>query len=214
MDASVANLRKDYSFKELSEKELNPNPFVQFKAWFEGVLEAQLPEPNAMTLATATSDGKPSARMVLLKDYDELGFVFYTNYESQKGQQLLESPWAALVFWWPELERQVRIEGRVEKVSAAESDAYFHSRPQNSQLGAWVSSQSQVITSREVLEQRLQQLQQEYENKQIPRPPHWGGFRVIPNEIEFWQGRPNRLHDRLVYRRSEEGNWLIQRLSP
>lgn len=214
MDANVANLRREYSFKGLSEKELHPNPFVQFKTWFEGVLKAQLPEPNAMTLATATSDGKPSARMVLLKDYDERGFVFYTNYESYKGQQLLESPWAALVFWWPELERQVRVEGRVEKASGAESDAYFHSRPQSSQLGAWVSHQSQVIASREVLEQRLQQLHQEYENKKIPRPPHWGGFRVIPNEIEFWQGRPNRLHDRLLYRFGEQGNWLIQRLSP
>jgi pyridoxamine 5'-phosphate oxidase len=152
--------------------------------------------------------------MLLLKDYDERGFVFYTNYESHKGQQLRENPWGALVFWWAELERQVRIEGRVEKVAEAESDEYFRSRPKGSQLGAWASNQSQVIDSREVLEQRLQQLKEEYENKELSRPPHWGGFRVIPDEIEFWQGRPSRLHDRLLYRRGEDGNWTIQRLSP
>jgi pyridoxamine 5'-phosphate oxidase len=152
--------------------------------------------------------------MVLLKDYDERGFVFYTNYESHKGQQLVNNPWGAIAFWWAELERQVRIEGRIEKVPPAESDAYFHSRPKDSQLGAWASNQSQVIDSREVLEQRLQQLKEEYENKEVPRPPHWGGFRVIPAEIEFWQGRPSRLHDRLLYRRCENGSWAIQRLSP
>jgi pyridoxamine 5'-phosphate oxidase len=152
--------------------------------------------------------------MVLLKDYDEQGFVFYTNYESHKGQQLLQNPWGAITFWWAELERQVRIEGRVAQVSAAESDEYFHSRPRNSQLGAWVSAQSQVINNREVLEERLQQLEKEYKNKEIPRPPHWGGFRVIPTAIEFWQGRPSRLHDRLLYRCSEDGTWKIQRLSP
>lgn len=214
MDTSVADLRKEYTFQGLKETDAYPNPFDQFKAWFDQALAADLPEPNAMTIATATSDGKPSARMVLLKDYDERGFVFFTNYESHKGQQLEENPWGALVFWWAELERQVRIEGLVEKTSPPESDIYFHSRPENSQLGAWVSNQSQVIDSREVLEQRLQQLKEEYENKQIPRPQHWGGFRVIPTEIEFWQGRPSRLHDRLLYRRSEEGSWVMQRLSP
>lgn len=214
MDASVADLRKEYTLQGLSETEVHPDPLEQFKIWFDQALAAQLPEPNAMTVATTRSDGRPSARIVLLKDYDERGFVFYTNYESHKGQQLVENPRAAIVFWWAELERQVRIEGRVEKVSAAESDAYFHSRPKGSQLGAWASNQSQAIDSREVLEQRLQQLKEEYENKEVPRPPHWGGFRVIPAEIEFWQGRPNRLHDRLLYQRSEDGSWSIQRLSP
>ena len=214
MDTRVADLRKEYTFQGLSETDAHLNPFEQFKIWFDQALFAQLPEPNAMTIATATTNGKPSARMVLLKDYDERGFVFYTNYESNKGQQLVENPWGAIAFWWAELERQVRIEGRVEKVSPAESDAYFHSRPKASQLGAWASNQSQVIDSREVLERRLQQLKEEYENKEVPRPPNWGGFRVIPTEIEFWQGRPSRLHDRLLYQRSEDGSWRIQRLSP
>ena len=214
MDTRVADLRKEYTFQGLSETDVHPNPFEQFKIWFDQALFAQLPEPNAMTIATATTNGKPSARMVLLKDYDERGFVFYTNYESNKGQQLVENPWGAIAFWWAELERQVRIEGRVEKVSPAESEAYFHSRPKASQLGAWASNQSQVIDSREVLERRLQQLKEEYENKEVPRPPNWGGFRVIPTEIEFWQGRPSRLHDRLLYQRSDDGSWRIQRLSP
>ena len=214
MDTSVADLRKEYTLQGLRETDVNPNPFEQFKIWFEQALSAQLPEPNAMTIATATPDGKPYARIVLLKDYDDRGFVFYTNYESHKGQQLIENPWGAIAFWWAELERQVRIEGRVEQVSQVESDEYFHSRPKGSQLGAWASNQSQVIDSRDVLEQRLQQLKEEYENNEVPRPPHWGGFRVIPDEIEFWQGRPSRLHDRLLYRRSEEGSWVMQRLSP
>jgi pyridoxamine 5'-phosphate oxidase len=214
MDTSVADLRREYTFQGLSEMDVHPNPFEQFKTWFDQAVAAQLPEPNAMTIATVTSDGKPSARIVLLKDYDERGFVFYTNYKSHKGQQLVENPWGAIAFWWAQLERQVRIEGRVEKVSPAESDAYFHSRPLGSQLGAWVSNQSQVIESREVLEQRLQKLKEEYDNKEVPRPPHWGGFRVIPSEIEFWQGRPSRLHDRLLYQRAEDGSWKIQRLSP
>ncbi len=214
MDTSVANLRREYTFQGLSETDVNPNPFEQFKLWFDQALAARLPEPNAMTIATASLDGKPSARMVLLKDYDERGFVFYTNYDSQKGQHLRENPWGAIIFWWAELERQVRIEGRVEKVSEAESEAYFRSRPQGSQLGAWVSDQSQIIDSREVLEERLQQLKEKYENQEVPRPPHWGGFRVIPDKIEFWQGRPSRLHDRLLYQREENGTWTIQRLSP
>ncbi len=214
MDTRVADLRKEYTLQGLSETDAKPNPFEQFKIWFDQAVAAGLPEPNAMTIATATLDGKPSARMVLLKDYDERGFVFYTNYESHKGQQLRQNPWGALGFWWAELERQVRIEGRVEQVSDAEADKYFHSRPKASQLGAWASNQSQVIESREVLEQRLQQLKEEYENKEVPRPPHWGGFRVIPDEFEFWQGRPSRLHDRLLYRRGEQSNWTIQRLSP
>ncbi|MBE9127274.1 MULTISPECIES: pyridoxamine 5'-phosphate oxidase [unclassified Coleofasciculus] len=214
MDTRVADLRKEYTLQGLTETDVHPNPFEEFKIWFNQALAAQLPEPNAMTLATATSEGKPSARIVLLKNFDERGFVFFTNYESHKGQQLRDNPWGAIAFWWAQLERQVRIEGRVEQVSSAESDAYFQSRPKESQLGAWASLQSQVIESREVLEQRLQQLQKEYGDKKVPRPPQWGGFRLIPSEIEFWQGRPSRLHDRLLYQRGEDGNWIIQRLSP
>ncbi|MGK7877475.1 MAG: pyridoxamine 5'-phosphate oxidase [Xenococcaceae cyanobacterium] len=214
MNISVADLRQNYTRAGLSEADADPNPFKQFKTWFQQAVLAQLPEPNAMTIATTTSDGKPSARMVLLKDFDERGFVFYTNYESIKGQQLVANPWAALVFWWVQLERQVRIEGRVEKITPTESNAYFQSRPRDSQLSAWASNQSQVIDSREVLEQQLEELKQKYADKEIPRPPYWGGFRVIPSEIEFWQGRPNRLHDRLRYRLVEDGSWIRERLSP
>jgi pyridoxamine 5'-phosphate oxidase len=214
MHPTIADIRKDYTLEDLSETEVDPNPFLQFKQWFEQALTAQLPEPNAMTIATAMPDGKPSARMVLLKDFDQRGFVFFTNYNSRKGQEMAENPQAALVFWWAELERQVRITGHVEKVSQTESDKYFYSRPENSRLGAWASHQSQVIASREVLEQSLQELQHQYDNQDIPRPSHWGGLRVIPTEIEFWQGRPNRLHDRLLYTRLDEQNWKIQRLSP
>ncbi len=214
MDHTIANLRKDYSLEGLSETEVNNNPFIQFKKWFEQALAAQLPEPNAMTIATATPDGKPSARMVLLKDFDHRGFVFFTNYNSRKGQELAENPQAALVFWWAELERQVRISGRVEKVSENESDRYYYSRPASSRLGAWVSNQSEVIESREVLEKSWLDFRRQYENQEIPRPPHWGGLRVIPAEIEFWQGRPSRLHDRLLYTRLDNGIWKIERLSP
>ncbi|MEH2171124.1 MAG: pyridoxamine 5'-phosphate oxidase [Nostoc sp.] len=214
MDKTVADLRKNYTLEGLSELEVELNPFIQFQKWFDRALAAQLPEPNAMTIATATPDGKPSARMVLLKDFDQRGFTFFTNYNSHKGQELAENPQAALVFWWAELERQVRISGYVEKVSETESDQYFHSRPTNSRLGAWVSNQSEVIESREVLERRLQEFQSKYENQEILRPPHWGGLRVIPTEIEFWQGRPSRLHDRLLYSRLDNSTWNIERLSP
>jgi len=214
MDTSVAALRKDYTLKGLSETDADPNPFKQFDQWFDQALQAQLPEPNAMTVATVAKDGKPRARMVLLKQFDQQGFVFYTNYKSHKGQELEDNAQAALVFWWAELERQVRIEGRVEKVSDQQSDQYFYSRPLSSRLGAWASSQSQVIESREVLADRLKQLETEYENQDVPRPPYWGGFRVVPTVMEFWQGRPSRLHDRLQYRRFNETDWLIERLSP
>ena len=214
MKLSVAELRQNYTLAGLSEADADRNPIDQFKTWFEQAVAAELPEPNAMTLATATRDGKPSARMVLLKDYDEQGFVFYSNYNSLKGQQLAQNSKAALVFWWAQLERQVRIEGEVEQLSAQESDAYFHSRPWSSQLGAWASNQSQVIISREVLDRKLEELKAQYADKEIPRPPHWGGFRVIPLVIEFWQGRPSRLHDRLCYRLIKDGEWVQERLSP
>lgn len=210
---AIADLRSDYRLKALLETEVNANPIQQFQLWFEQAVQAALPEPNAMTLATVSAAGKPAARIVLLKGFGEQGFVFYTNYQSQKGQELAKTPWAALVFWWAELERQVRIEGRVSKVSDAETETYFYSRPRGSQLGAWASEQSQVICDRTVLEQRLQDLEQQYQHQSIPRPPHWGGYRLQPDLIEFWQGRPNRLHDRLCYQRQDQ-SWTIQRLSP
>ncbi len=213
MDPSVANLRQEYVRGELNETEVDANPFQQFRYWFEQAIAAQLPEPNAMTLATATPDAVPSARIVLLKDFDDQGFVFYTNYDSRKGQEIARNPQAALVFWWTALERQVRIEGAVERVSSPESDAYFQSRPLGSRLGAWASPQSQ-ITRREDLEHRLQVLKSQYsEQSAIPRPTHWGGYRLRPRAIEFWQGRPNRLHDRILYQQMDE-SWQIQRLAP
>lgn len=211
---SIADLRREYTQHGLSESEVAADPFAQFRAWFDHALAAQLPEPNAMTLATATPDGKPSARVVLLKGFDQRGFVFYTNYQSRKGNEIEGSRWAALVFFWPELERQVRVEGRVERVSPQESDDYFASRPAGSRLGAWVSPQSQVISGRDVLEQRLSAFTSQFEDQDIPRPQHWGGYRVVPTAIEFWQGRPNRLHDRLRYRLNDDQRWILERLAP
>ena len=210
---SFSDLRKDYVSSGLSEASLDPNPFQQFSKWFQQALDAALPEPNAMTLATATREGKASARIVLLKSFDERGLVFYTNYESQKGRELAENPYAALVFHWIELERQVCAAGQVIRVSREESENYFRSRPVGSQLGAWASRQSQVIGGREILEDRLKQLEKDYRNKLIPLPPDWGGLRLAPEMIEFWQGRPNRLHDRLRYRLQDK-RWLIERLAP
>jgi len=198
----------------LEETDVDANPFVQFRAWLAEATAANIVEAGAMTLATATRAGKPSARMVVLRGLDERGFVYYTNYESRKAHELDENPWASLVFYWVELHRQVRVEGRVEKVSAQESDAYFDSRPADSRLAAAVSAQSRIIESREQLEARLRELQQEFPGRAIPRPPFWGGYRVIPEVFEFWRGQPNRLHDRLRYRLQHDGTWLIERLAP
>jgi pyridoxamine 5'-phosphate oxidase len=209
---SIADLRKDYTQTGLEQGD--PSPFKQFELWFNQALAADLLEPNAMTLATVTSEGKPDARIVLLKGFDDRGFVFYTNYLSHKGQELAANPHAALVFLWGDLERQVRVVGRVEKANDLEADTYFQSRPLGSRLGAWASTQSEVIASREFLEARMAALEKEYEGKEIPRPDHWGGFRVVPTELEFWQGRPSRLHDRLRYRLQENGVWEIDRLAP
>jgi pyridoxamine 5'-phosphate oxidase len=210
----VARLREEYTRAGLKESDTDPNPIEQFRAWFDEALAANLHEPNAMTLATATPEGRPSARVVLLKGFDERGFVFYTNYEGRKSGELEANPRCALDFYWGELERQVRIEGRAGRIPDGESDAYFTGRPRGSQLGAWVSEQSRPVADRGVLERRLRELEAEYEGREVPRPPFWGGYRVEPEVIEFWQGRENRLHDRLVYRRSGNGGWRLERLQP
>lgn len=190
------------------------NPIKQFQRWLDDAIAACIVIPNAMTLATATPDGKPSARLVLLKHADDRGFVFYTNYNSRKGRELALNPYAALVFSWIELERQVRIEGIVEKVPPEEADVYFTTRPRDSQLSAHASPQSEVIESRNVLDHRMKELSKQYRSKDVPRPPHWGGYRLVPSVIEFWQGRKSRLHDRIEYRRSSDGAWDIRRLAP
>ena len=210
----VARLRQEYTRAGLRESDADPNPIEQFRRWFDEALAADLHEPNAVTVATATPEARPSARIVLLKGFDERGFVFYTSYEGRKSGELETNPYAALVFYWGELERQVRIEGRVSRVSEEESDAYFEGRPRGSQLGAWVSEQSRPVEDRGALEERLRELEAEYDGREVPRPPFWGGYRVEPETIEFWQGRENRLHDRLRYRRSERGGWRRERLQP
>lgn len=210
---SVADLRRDYSHASLSEHEVDPDPIRQFGVWFHQAVDAQMPEPNAMSLATVGSDGRPSLRIVLLKDFDERGFTFYTNYESRKGENLLNNPQAALTFHWVELERQVRIEGRVERVAAKESDAYFGIRPVKSRIGAHASAQSRPIASREQLERQFEEASAKF-GDHPPRPAHWGGYRLLPDWMEFWQGRRSRLHDRIVYTRQADGSWGRQRLQP
>ena len=211
MDA--ASLRREYTLFGLNEADMASDPIAQFHEWFEKVVEANLHEPNAVILATATGSGRPSARTVLLKGYDERGFVFYTNYEGRKARELEANPACALLFYWGELERQVRIEGRANRLPGEESDAYFASRPRGSRLGAWASEQSRPVEDRGVLEERVRELEAEYEGREVPRPPFWGGYRVEHEIVEFWQGRENRLHDRLVYRRNA-GGWEMERLQP
>lgn len=210
---SIQNLRQDYRAASLAEGDVDKSPFTQFGKWFKDALDAKLYEPNVMTLATADLSGKPTARILLLKGFDESGFVFYTNYASDKGKQLAENPQASMVFFWPDLERQVRIDGTVTKVAEEESTAYFHSRPKGSQIGAMASPQSAAIPNREVLENRVQELTAAYAEKEVPRPGHWGGYLLKAEHIEFWQGRPSRLHDRITYT-NINGVWTINRLAP
>ncbi|PPE71592.1 pyridoxamine 5'-phosphate oxidase [Caldimonas thermodepolymerans] len=212
MNDKIADLRKSYERAELDESAAHHDPVAQFRQWFDEALAAQLPEPNAMTVATVGPDGRPSTRVVLIKGFDERGIVWYTNYHSRKGRELAANPYAALQFHWVELERVVRIEGRVEKVSEAESDAYYRSRPLDSRLGAWASPQSEVIPSRAVLVANAAKYGAKF-GLNPPRPPHWGGFRLVPDCWEFWQGRKSRLHDRLRYR-LQDGRWIRERLAP
>ncbi|HEV8647996.1 MAG TPA: pyridoxamine 5'-phosphate oxidase [Actinomycetes bacterium] len=212
---NIPSLRKEYRMGGLDRADLDPDPVVQFGRWFDEAARAGLPEPNAMTLATATARGRPSARVVLLKEFGASGFVFYSNYDSRKGGELAVNPWAALVFYWAPLERQVRVEGWVERTSREESAAYFRSRPLGSRLGAAASAQSQPIPGREVLDQRVAELEAGYPGGEVPLPDFWGGYRLVPDAVEFWQGRPNRLHDRFRYSRDQSGQeWAVARLAP
>ena len=213
MPTSVADLRREYARARLDEANVSLDPITEFARWFEEAVKAEVQEPNAMTLASVSPDGAPSARMVLLKGFDERGFTFFTDYRSQKGSDLEHNPRAALVFYWAELERQIRITGATVLVGREESEAYFRTRPRGSRISAWISHQSQVIASRKLLEERVPELEQRFPGDDVPLPPYWGGFRVVPAAVEFWQGRSSRLHDRIRYARDGE-HWRIERLSP
>jgi pyridoxamine 5'-phosphate oxidase len=204
----------EHSEPGLRRRDLDPDPIKQFANWFTAAIEAQIRDVNAMSLATASADGRPSVRIVLLKGFDHDGFVFFTNYESEKGQELAANPYAALAFYWIELDRQIRIGGKTTKTSREESERYFHSRPLGSQLGAWASRQSEVVDARRVLDARMAQITERFAGKPVPLPPHWGGYRLQPDRMEFWQGRTNRLHDRFRYILQDDGAWLLERLSP
>ncbi|HEY4205918.1 MAG TPA: pyridoxamine 5'-phosphate oxidase [Puia sp.] len=214
MSINIADIRKDYKLQSFSENDAQPDPFAQFEKWWKEAIASGVDEINAMTLATASADGMPDARIVLLKGFDTQGFTFFTNYNSAKGNELLENPRASLVFFWKELERQVRISGLVVMVSEAESDAYFNSRPEGSRVGAWASPQSEFIEDREWLEENEKKMREQFPDGAIERPAHWGGYRVRPTRVEFWQGRPNRLHDRILYSLEKTGKWKIGRLAP
>jgi pyridoxamine 5'-phosphate oxidase len=214
MDKRIADLRQEYTAQSLHEADVAPDPFAQFEKWWQQALITEIREPNAMILATASADGVPSARVMLLKGFSKEGFLFFTNYKSYKAMQLDENPKASLVFFWLELERQVRVLGLVSKADEATSDAYFNSRPFGSRIGAWASPQSSVVESREWLDAQYKKLQEEFSGKDVKRPPHWGGYLVQPVSIEFWQGRPGRLHDRIQYSLQQDGSWKIERLAP
>ena len=213
LPVQIADLRRDYQGAPLDERSVDRDPHRQFDEWFRAAVAAGLPEPNAMTLATVDARGRPAARIVLLKDHDDRGFTFYTNYESRKGRELATRPYAALVFFWVELERQIRIEGSVEQVDGASADAYFRKRPRLSRLAAWASAQSAPLPDRATLEARFEDAQQRFPGEDVARPPHWGGYRLLPDAFEFWQGRASRMHDRITYRRDDTG-WDIGRLAP